>query len=309
MKQNCGTCPFQSKCWDKTPGSSTRPEALVLNLLVCRMKEGLHVDRTAKLILKMLRPKTVSIVQWIRERLPEVDADTLFLEAQSATIEALLYHYRIDKPAYPLHYLYNRQIGYMIGWAKKYINKHMRSTQHLVFVGASIPTDLEPVVEEEEEYTPSRAVAARNYAASSVIEDGVTLTTSEYRAVKFCLNYAGETTSQKAVVNGLHKKVAAYAGISRRQVSRHFEKAVQKIQEHVEGPPPNIPESVDLTTRKQRMLGLANGGQLSPVEIRDLAKHFDENGVSDTCRVFALNERAVYKYHREHHAKSATQRA
>jgi hypothetical protein len=301
MKQNCATCPYRSKCWASEVERKPRTEALALNLLVCRMKEGLKVDRTAKLILKMLRPKSISISNWIKERVPEVDHEHLLMEVESATIEGLLYHYKIHKAAYPLHYLYNKKIGYMSGWAKRYVDKHIRNSKNLVLIGTTIPADLEP------EAPPSDDPGVnllRSTNALRMVEDGVTLTTSEYRVLKFCLAYAGEL-QKKSVVSGLHKKLAAYAGWSRRKAGRHYEKASQKLHEHISGPPKSLPDVVDVENRRRRLLGLQNN-ELSEEEIEALVSKFDEAGISETCRTFVLDERAAYKYRREYAEQTST---
>ncbi len=87
-KQDCGTCAKRINCW----AQGIKEEHIVLNLLVCRLKRGIEINRTTKLILQMLQPK-LHVLATRAIRNTNIDLSTALADLESATIQCLQHQY------------------------------------------------------------------------------------------------------------------------------------------------------------------------------------------------------------------------
>lgn len=212
--QDCSSCPNQSKCW--TQASNTSDEALVINLLVCRMKRGIDVNNSTKLLLKLLRPRTLKTAQYIVSQLgSQVQMDDVILDVESAIVESLMTKYKLEERAWPLHFLFAPRPETIHGWAGAYVRK-AKLYQHRF--GGEEP-------EEIEDESPNNDMLS---SINSLVEHKGLLTPLEYRIFKFCITNADSKLAKP--FGGLHTFLAQQLGVSRGMISQKFKSASDKIR-------------------------------------------------------------------------------
>lgn len=192
------------------------------NLLVCRIKRGIEVNRSAKMLLTMLRPKIRTLARFAL-RGTNISMDVVMSDLESATIEALMRNYVMGEIAYPLHYLFGHPNGVIRHYANNY-GKKARRYQESHFLVASALDLIDAHALSSYESEPQESERAQR--ARAVIEDGVTLTASEYRVLKFCLENA---TEAKRPLNGLHVHLAHTMGVIRARVTKVYSDAAKKV--------------------------------------------------------------------------------
>lgn len=259
-KQDCASCSFRSKCWDSSqaPDDST----LAINLLVCRIKLGIKVNASAKLLLRLLRPKSVKLADWIRKTVYPIPADVqdLVAEIESVTIELILTKYDLGGRSWVLPYLYGKPKGGVYLWALKRANQLRReaATHISCDVDANFAGDLNdfensitalnytvtgqriqssplPIIDHttdiEDRIDASRAPDMIQ-ATIDRVDDGVTLSLQEYRTMRFCLNHAGTMSiGRPSPVSGLQGFLTEQSGYSRKAINRSFRTASYKLIE------------------------------------------------------------------------------
>jgi len=220
--QDCGGCANLPNCY--APG--IKEEHIITNLLVCRIKRGIEVNRSAKLFLQMVRP----ILKKFAKRAiagTNIDIETALADLESQTIEYLQHYYVMGEIAYPLHYLFGQPNGVIRHFSNNYARKTRRYEETHVLSDTSEPEAgsaweaQQPSPDEQEELETEVTRAAR-----AVIDDGMTLTLPEYRVLKFCLTNAMEA---KRPLNGLHVYLARNMGVVRARVTRIFADAGKKL--------------------------------------------------------------------------------
>lgn len=313
--QDCQRCPLKRKCWDVSRDPS--PEVLVINLLVCRMKLGLKVNNSTKLLLRLLAPKLKSLAKFIRDRCSVLDEDELYGELQSACIEYILVDYKLGERAWVLQYLFAYPRGVMSGWALKYVTRsnsdkrtkqirlsahtdhgvgssdfetELRNTNMIVTSGRirSGPPDITAHVEDSDDTDIPVQSALR------VVDDGVTLSSKEYRVMRFCLSHDDD---------GMHVWLADRMNVDRSSgVSRVLKKAAGKVVEVLGRTDAAVGYSVDVDPegRRQRVLGLDQAPALTEAEEVAAVRFAKEAGPALASQAFGVHDRALYTLRRRH---------
>jgi hypothetical protein len=322
ISQDCQNCPLKRKCWNTSKAPSD--EVLVINLLVCRLKLGIKRDAATRLLLQMLEPKVLQTVKFIERNCSVDDREGLKVEVQSTIVEYLLSEYKLGERAWPLHYLFSPKKGVMTGWALKYVEKQrmyarsmqldttdddlewsLRETNAQVTAGQVLTGPPEPFLEPEPEPEPEPQLTPVAQALQ-LVEDGATLTTREYRVLRFCLTQTGRYRGASQDTN-LHGWLAEAMSLDRSSgVSRVFRKAAAKLVEAL-GHTDRVLELetsglVDPEQRRRRVLGL-DGAALTESEGRALVSLADEVGAAVACQAFGVHDRTLYALRRRYAAK------
>ena len=225
-KQDCGGCRNKPQCW--MPGITE--ELVLTNLLVCRIKRGVEVDKSTELFLKMVRPALRNFAK-SAIRGVNIDPDVALKDFESKTIEYLQTKYVMTDRAYPLHFLFGKHKGWIRKYALNYATKtrEFEETHYLQkddftnegeFVGTSELEAAYYVDQPEEEETDLTRMARQ------VIDDGLTLSLQEYRVMKFCMQNAHDA---KRPLNGLHVYLARVTGMPRAKVTKIYADAQKKV--------------------------------------------------------------------------------
>jgi len=233
VQQDCASCALAPKCW--MPGISVRH--VVTNLLVCRLKFGLEKDRSAKLLLELLRPKLAKMATEISTA-PGVwgaDFTTVLSDLETATIEQILTYYTMGEIGYPLHYLFGKPNGVIRRYAQSYVTRiHKRANTELIGSGRDTKKGpLAQVADESQDLDQildNQSMTALAGLANELIDDGLTLRTSEYRVVRFCLD---NMTDEKKPLSGLHLYLSSVMGVVRSRVTRQWSDSCAKLAEKI----------------------------------------------------------------------------
>lgn len=217
-RQDCSSCRNRGNCW----APNIKEEHIMTNLLVCRIKRGIEVNRSSKMLLTMLRPKLRTLARFAL-RGTNITMDVIMADLESATIEALMKNYVMGEIAYPLHYLFGHPNGVIRHYANNY-GKKARKYQEAHYLVASA-LDL---IDAQTSLTYNGELQGNDKAtrAREVIEDGMTLSAVEYRVIKFCLDNA---TEAKRPLNGLHVHLARTMGVIRARVTKVYSDATKKV--------------------------------------------------------------------------------
>lgn len=311
--QDCQSCPLQTKCWDTSKNPSD--EALALNLLVCRMKLGIKRDRSTKLLLQLLEPKVQSIVKFICSKCNVPDRRTLHGEVQSQIVEYLLTEYKLGERAWPLHFLFARPKGVMTGWALRYIER-ANSDQRVLAAGFEPGVEIESLVDDinasitsgrisqspdvpstTDEPDDLRSDIPLN-SANRTVEDGVTLTTREYRVLRFMLTHAEDhgLFTATAPGYGMRSRLAQHLDWPKRTVSRIYQQACHKIIEahgHTDKVLGLAQSPVDPGERRARVLKLDERRPLTDDEALGLIRLADEIGNAAACQAYGVLDKTL----------------
>lgn len=221
--QDCGACKNIANCWDL----NAKEEHIILNMLVCRIKRNIEVNRSAKLFLQMVRPKLKTFAK-TSVRGTNIDLGVALADLESQTIEYIQQSYVMGEIAYILHYLFGQPNGVIRHFANNYARKTRKyeETHVLEDLEASDESAYDPYNPSDEHETDLTK------AARSVIDDGVTLTLHEYRVLSFCLANA---TEAKRPLNGLHVYLSRTMKVVRARVTRIYKDASEKVAREVHG--------------------------------------------------------------------------
>lgn len=340
--QDCAGCPQLNKCWDLS--ASPNESTLVINLLVCRIKRGIHVNRSTKLLLRLLRPKLVKIAQWVQGAVQpfHVDFEELILELESVCIERIIVDYDMAGRAWPLHYLFGHPSG-IRGWAMKYANNVRREAYTHYQYGASSDEPFEDVTMDlESRLTRANAIATggriktlpqtceavdleeeldarherqRLGTVLEAVDDGVSLTLAEYRVMQFCLANANTFDNARSLVTGLHGFLADHAGIQRKTISKYYRSAGYKLAHAADVTHSTLSARgvhaprVNVERRTRWLHGLIDpqNDRLAPEEIYDLIQTVDSlDGatLADICWAYGVSDRTYYKLRSRYKGKT-----
>lgn len=217
--QDCGACRLQSTCWM----AGIKPEHIVTNMLVCRMKRDIERSRAAKLFLQMVRPKLKLLAKKAIYG-TNIDMDVALADMESATIEYIMKNFILGERGYPLHYLFGERNGVMRHYASNYARKTRRWDETFVLHGDTIEEEaFDPYQDDEQSDVTTKA--------REVIDDGMTLNLAEYRTLKFCMTNASEA---KRPLNGLHVYLSRAMGVVRARTTRIYSDACKKLKEAVQ---------------------------------------------------------------------------
>lgn len=196
----------------------------MLNLLTCRIKRGIEVNRSAKLFLEMVRPALLKLAMHAIKG-TRIELDVAIADLESKTMEYLQRNFVLGDRGYPLHYLFNIPKGAVCRYANTYTKDAHKYENGTVFVASGV---LEEGTTEEEADDPLADLVRQ---AREVVDDGITLTLQEYRVLKFCLMNASDA---KRPLNGLHVYLARAMNVIRARVTRVYADAREKVRFEVE---------------------------------------------------------------------------
>jgi hypothetical protein len=257
--QNCSVCPHVQKCWAllTNKGNPISTQNVIVNILVCRLQLGIDRDRTTTNLLQIFRPGMINLLTHAKKSgaAKGMDLDQLLLDMQSTAIEYLMNDYKIGDRGRATPYLFDIHQGFLTKWVKWVTSKHRRFYAHHELYS---PIDLgdddkeSPYIHsgieraspeggwhaimeggDSTKYDPYvETEAASNHLSQEVgeiIEDGKTLTSNEYRVIKFCLANGNELNSTRHI-DGLHIYLAQLMHVSRPRITRLYKRAKEKIK-------------------------------------------------------------------------------
>lgn len=326
-QQNCSVCPQIKRCWVSPPSDRLR----IINLLVCRLKLDIERDRTAKLLLSLLRPKVIQIAEFLHQALNadsiESDMAALITETESALIEFLMHNYVMGERGYPLHYLFGPN-GAMHGWKLNYTNDARKYARTHFMLGsvaensdansAALNTDLETKILNLNITATHGMIHSLpfNYAsapdedvvdienavtdAMRIINDGVTLPLPEYRVMAFCLKNANPSSAAKSPMYGLHTHLSSVTKLHRTRVTYLFGSAAKRLTERM-GASEKLLEAqgIDAPTarRKKWADGKPTNNPLEPEEIYGLLTTAARKDLTLADVLWAYGVSSAYYYH------------
>jgi hypothetical protein len=259
-KQTCSTCPHQLKCWatHTNKGKPVSTQNVLINILICRLQLGIERNKAAANLIQLLRPGMIRLVSHVRQTSGNgaIDIDQLLLDMQSTTIEYLLYDYKIGDRGRATPYLFDPHQGFLTKWVKWVVGKNRRFYAHHELYS---PTDSDDSGLEEDVYINYGSGSGKPEAGwhtimeggdsnrwnpndndeqnstdlsrdvGSIIDDGVTLNSNEFRVIKFCMANANEANNTRHI-DGLHIYLAKLMGVSRPRITRLYKRAKDKIK-------------------------------------------------------------------------------
>jgi len=184
------------------------------------MQRGIDVNRSTKLFLKLIEPKLKKLAYHAHEKMG-LDYKTCVLHLGSLAAENILYKYVIGDVIPPIVWLFHPRTGHIMSQIE--IESRKRAARQRTSSGvdvATLPQDI-PEDDDGDSDFDDEVVALRR-----VLEDGRTLTTTEYRVLKFCLSNAREHTKHK---ESLHQHLAQCLEARRNFISRTYGIAYRKI--------------------------------------------------------------------------------
>lgn len=313
-KQDCARCPQIRKCWDTSRNPSDA--ALAINLLVCRIKLGLNVERSTRTLLRMLRPQTVTTANWIVRTVGGLELDDVIAETESAIIEYILRSYNMGERAWPLQYLFGRPNGVIRGWSMHYMNRirryrfthmqwqqedddelnslNMQATHRRIKTAPDQQTTAFDDTENED-YEVDPAVRA--------VDDGVTLPLREYRVMKFCLTNA-DTQSTYSPAMGLHTYLAGASDVQRSTITKWYRQGQYRLIEALGQTDVvlarrgiRVVEGLNRDRRTMWIQGAPCDVSLTQAEIRGLLNEAAHGAatLNDICWAYGISKRYYYK--------------
>lgn len=251
--QDCSTCRNVSTCWPAT----MKVDAIVSNLLVCRMQRGIDREKSTRALLRLIRPKLKKTARWVAARTGG-SVENAVMDMESVAVETLLSDYVMGELAPPLVWLFNQKYGGIRHWAVRTVAAAARDQElHLSYgsIGTEPSSANENGVDLEARLTQLNRAATGGFvrmtappmfdgslaeaealdnervlAALDIVEDGKTLPVAEYRVLKFCLANA---YGNERMTDWLHQHLASVMGISRQNVSRLYGMAYRRVLDAV----------------------------------------------------------------------------
>lgn len=254
--QDCARCRNLPICWSK----DLQPEAVVINLLVCRIKTNNRRDHAMRLLLAQLKDKISAVARSVAPRVAEPVED-LECEIQAYIAERLIQRFDLSEGIHPLYWLFNRKSGAVEFWARERVRSISKQARYVSYSGYENTSDeddegLTEVIAYINKRTSGYRIkspppdsfvqphdiydsdADRRHRADrvmAIIDDGVTLSTKEYRTLAFCVQNAREpkrTTGapkRSSALLGLHRALAKIMGVGRVTVTRIYAEAVRRV--------------------------------------------------------------------------------
>lgn len=217
--QDCQRCNHVQKCWFASINNIT------LNLLTCRIKYGIKENSSLKIFFNMIHPK---LQKSSNEYTNLVWADNYSYEENISEMKAAIYesikiHYNISSVSYITSYLFGFPAGVVTRFIRNKINAGLKyyHLHHLT------DDNYESIDNITSEYTYDDYI----YAALDVINDGKTLTTSEYRVISFFLNASREDRHSIRMIDGLTKYLENNINLSKSEIRDNFKCAKEKLIE------------------------------------------------------------------------------
>jgi hypothetical protein len=239
--QDCTRCRNLPRCWDQR----LKPQAIAINLLVCRMKLRIDTDRATRTLLAMVEPKIRSLAYATKRALRNATVEELVLEMKSVAVESLLQRFVLGDIYHPLHWLFGEPDGAVVRWAQRKVRDARKESRRTFHFEAAADLDESLIranylssnkrvtsgpadhARESSEYDLRAAERERASRVLATLDDGISLTAREYRVLSFCLSNAHE--GARWATNGLHLELAARLGVSRSYVTRVYGEAIRRL--------------------------------------------------------------------------------
>jgi hypothetical protein len=233
MGQDCSTCRNMRNCWSGDENNR------MLALLVCRLQRGIDRDKSARSILEMLRPKLKKIAHWIAVRTGAARRD-VFADVSSRVIEQLITTYVIGELVPLVVWLFHARYGGIRHWAMQVVERGNRERRMLSYDARSEESFEERILGLNVLATDGKVhtfsfgevdlaaveMGTQLSHALELLEDGRTLKTAEYRALRFHL-----TNSRRGAS---HQWLADRMRVARQDLSAVSATAMRKIVQMVE---------------------------------------------------------------------------
>jgi len=217
--QPCSKCTLADACFNKR----LKEDAIVINILTCRLEMGIDRNGTTKAILHLIRPKLQKVVSKVVRTTKENLSDAL-TEAESIAIVTLM-SYSMGQKSHPLRWLFSHQNGAVSRWAWNKVRVHRRlRRRELKSVPNKVilPRSVQQMSEQYEEYDVDYEFKQKRDLALEAVEDGHTLSLEEYRVMRFCLSNNGKSIR-------LHKDLSEQWGLSRSRISTLYSSATRRV--------------------------------------------------------------------------------
>lgn len=258
-RQTCTTCAHLQKCWALRThtGKPISKNNIVINKLICCLQLGIKKDQAAANLINMYKPGMMRLISNARQSNidPNMDVEQLFNDMSSTMIEYLMHDYKIGDRGRATPYLFDPQQGFMTKWIKWILSKNRRFYTHHELFSVSDEHDEEGTKPWDSAMSGSttqwRATHGNSYnnheyvhadneleaeasersrQIMTIIEDGITLNSNEYRVMKFCMVNANETNASR-FIDGLHIRIAQLMGVSRPRATRLYRRATHKLRD------------------------------------------------------------------------------
>lgn len=247
--QDCSTCANMTSCWASKGAQPLEAEAIVSNLLVCRIQRNIARDTSTRLFLSLIRPKLKQAARSVART--GMSADEAVRELESHVMVTLLERYVMGEAAPPIVWLFHDKLGTVSLWVRHTVRDANRQRDRYLSYSSSDtatsnadletritllnrvasghrvhgpPAALTPTVSED----PVESERCR--VALDVLEDGLTLTTAEYRVMRFCLQNA---RGSERMTDWLHQHMAKVLGVTRSVVSRLYGLSYRRLLDAV----------------------------------------------------------------------------
>lgn len=314
-QQDCARCRLLQTCWDP----QLKPDGVVINLLVCRLKLGLDREQTARTLLELIKPKVRRVARWTRRKIgsSEMTLRDYVAVIQSVAIESLSVHYVLGSHMHPMLWLFVRPFGAVTLWAQQHIRTVRRDRSrviHLESMSRSGLDDIDEKIRRANSLATNRQVQAgppgvvfepiefdarfqdRARAAHilTVLDDGVSLSVDEYRVLAFCLSNAH---AGRHATDGLHLALANVMKVPRSRITRIYGVGLRKLLD-ASGEAARFLrargiETQAVTSQRRRVRTLRNGrDELSAEEVIEVLALRAKGGVSiqDLVWIYGVTE-------------------
>lgn len=229
--QDCSTCQSMSHCW------GSRSDRVMINLLVCRLHRQIDRERNLRRLLELLRPKTLQLAKVLARKICRPVREVL-VDIETHLYFSIVHEYQVGEVLPPLAWLFGKN-----GSITNYVRNRLRALrqerrrfisydgglgeyeleERLAFLNRVVTDDRiqsgPPVLEFETEPVLPDVDAD---LIRSVIEDGVTLTTAEYRALHWVVAGEGSQRWLAAAMSIKRQDVTVLVGVARRKIRRRF---------------------------------------------------------------------------------------
>lgn len=261
-KQNCSSCPNQTKCWAQhtNSGNPISTQNVLINVLICRLQLGINRDQAAAHLIKLYRPGMIRLLTHAKQTgsISGSDMDQLLQDMQSTMIEYLLYDYKIGDRGRATPYLFDPHQGFLTKWIKWVVGKNRRFYAHHELYspldehgsnedGSEVSYHAEQIATQGgtnsswsailegtgsmvyNPYAQEDAISELGRRVTTIIDDGVTLNSNEFRVMRFCLANSNEANNTRHI-DGLHIYLSKLMGVSRPRITRLYKRAKDKIK-------------------------------------------------------------------------------
>lgn len=244
-RQNCRQCRHAVTCWD----ARVADRHVVLNLLVCRIKQGIDANSATKLFLELVRPKLRKLTDMVFNHTGGAEAKSrILLELESRTIQHVIRDYDIAAIGYPLHYLFG-PAGVVMFDARS-LTRAIQRQVNMEGVTYSDSDDIEEMTgaqrrarkqrqEEAYEWDPAAAIdpdplKQRLARGWKTIDDGRTLSSAEHRVLSLMLAATTFSDTGRPIAT-VFTYLNRVAGLDRKAVGALLASAEKKIRETTHG--------------------------------------------------------------------------